>query len=420
MNMEINRSIHLNRLLARKHNGMIKVVTGLRRAGKSYLLFTIFHAHLKNEGIDEQHIIKVDLEDRRNKELRNPDNLLAFIDSKITDEQMYYVLLDEVQLVPDFEDVLNSFLKINNVDVYVTGSNAKFLSKDVITEFRGRGDEVKIAPLCFREFMPVFPDSNREEILLKYMTYGGLPKVATMETAQQKEDYLKGLFAQTYLKDIKERYGIRNDDDLAELIDVIASSIGGLTNPLKLQNTFKSVKKSSISCDTIKKYLDELQDAFLIEKSVKYDIKGKKYIDTPAKYYFEDLGLRNARLNFRQTEQTHLMENLIYNELRLRGMSVDVGQVTINTKNESGVSQRKHLEIDFVCNRGFKRYYIQSALSLATQEKLEQELNSLLHIKDGFQKMVIAGGLTPTYQNDAGIVFMNIFDFLLNEDSLQI
>jgi predicted AAA+ superfamily ATPase len=304
--------------------------------------------------------------------------------------------------------------------VYVTGSNAKFLSKDVITEFRGRGDEVKITPLCFREFMSVFPDNNREDTLLKYMTYGGLPKVATMETAQQKEDYLKGLFAQTYLKDIKERYGIKNDDDLAELIDVVASSIGGLTNPLKLQNTFKSVKKSSISCDTIKKYLDELQDAFLIEKSVRYDIKGKKYIDTPAKYYFEDLGLRNARLNFRQTEQTHLMENLIYNELRLRGLSVDVGQITINTKNESGVSQRKHLEIDFVCNRGFKRYYIQSALSLATQEKLEQELNSLLHIKDGFQKMVIVGGLTPTYQNDAGIVFMNIFDFLLNENSLQI
>jgi predicted AAA+ superfamily ATPase len=251
---------------------MIKVITGLRRTGKSYLLFTIFYAHLKNEGIDEQHIIKVDLEDRRNKKLRNPDNLLVFIDRKITDGQMYYVLLDEVQLVPDFEDVLNSFLKINNVDVYVTGSNAKFLSKDVITEFRGRGDEVKIAPLCFREFMSVFPDGNREEILLKYMTYGGLPKVATMETTQQKEDYLKGLFTQTYLKDIKERYGIRNDDDLAELIDVIASSIGGLTNPLKLQNTFKSIKKSSISCDTIKKYLDELQDAFLIEKPVKYDI----------------------------------------------------------------------------------------------------------------------------------------------------
>jgi predicted AAA+ superfamily ATPase len=399
---------------------MIKVITGLRRVGKSYLLFTIFHAHLKNEGIDERHIIKVDLEDRRNKELRNPDNLLAFIDSKIRDEQMYYILLDEVQLVPDFEDVLNSFLKIKNVDVYVTGSNAKFLSKDVITEFRGRGDEVKIAPLCFREFMSVFSDNNREETLLKYMTYGGLPKVATMKTAQQKEDYLKGLFTQTYLKDIKERYGIRNDDDLAELIDVIASSIGGLTNPLKLQNTFKSVKKSNISCDTIKKYLDELQDAFLIEKSVKYDIKGKKYIDTPTKYYFEDLGLRNARLNFRQTEQTHLMENMIYNELRLRGLSVDVGQVTLNTKNESGVSQRKYLEVDFVCNRGFKRYYIQSALSLATQEKLEQELNSLLHIKDGFQKIVIVGGLTPTYQNDTGIVFMNIFDFLLNEDSLQI
>ena len=417
--MEITRNIYLNRLIDRKHNGMIKVITGLRRVGKSYLLFSIFHAHLKNEDVDDKHIINIDLENRRNKELRDPDNLLAFIDSRIADEQMYYVLLDEVQLVPNFEDVLNSFLKIKNVDVYVTGSNAKFLSKDVITEFRGRGDEVKIMPLCFREFMSVFPDSNREESLLKYMTYGGLPKIVLTKTAQQKEDYLKGLFVQTYLKDIKERHGIKNDDDLAELIDVVASSIGGLTNPLKLQNTFKSVKKSSISCDTIKRYLDYLQDAFLIEKSVRYDIKGKKYIDSPVKYYFEDLGLRNARLNFRQTEQTHLMENMIYNELRLRGLSVDVGQVNINTKNENETSQRKRLEVDFVCNRGFKRYYIQSALSLATQEKIDQELNSLLQIKDGFQKIVIVGGLTPTHQNDAGIVFLNIFDFLLNENSLQ-
>jgi predicted AAA+ superfamily ATPase len=375
---------------------------------------------LKSEGVDNNHIIKVDLEDRRNKAYRNPDELLAYIDAKIVDEQMYYILLDEVQLVEEFEDVLNSFLKIKNVDVYVTGSNAKFLSKDVITEFRGRGDEVKVQPLSFREFMSAYPESNREKMLLEYMIYGGLPQTVTMETSTQKEDYLKGLFTHTYLKDIKERYKIKNDDDLAELIDVIASSIGGLTNPLKLQNTFKSVKKSSLSFDTIKHYIDLLQDAFLIEKSVRYDIKGKKYIDTPAKYYFEDLGLRNARLNFRQTEATHLMENLLYNELRLRGFSVDVGQVVINTKNENGISQRKQLEVDFVCNRGFKRYYIQSALALPTQEKMEQEFNSLLHIADSFQKIVITGGLTPTYQNDNGIIVMNIFDFLLNENSILI
>jgi predicted AAA+ superfamily ATPase len=418
--MEIERDIHLNKLIARKHNGMIKVVTGIRRSGKSYLLFTLFHNYLKGKGVHENHIIKVDLEDRRSKALRNPDELLAFIDAKIVDEQMYYVLLDEVQLVKEFEDVLTSFLKIRNVDVYVTGSNAKFLSKDVITEFRGRGDEVKIYPLCFREFISAKQQNNREVMLMEYMTYGGLPQTVTMETFAQKEDYLKGLFTHTYLKDIKERYNIKHDDDLAELIDIMASSIGGLINPLKLQNTFKSVKKSSLSFDTIKHYLDLLQDAFLLEKAVRYDIKGKKYIDTPAKYYFEDLGLRNARLNFRQTEQTHLMENLLYNELRLRGLSVDVGQVVVNTKDGNGVSQRKQLEVDFVCNRGFKRYYIQSALALPTQEKMEQEFNSLLHITDGFQKIVITGGLTPTYQNDNGIILMNIFDFLLNENSILI
>lgn len=418
--MEIKRDSYLKKIVARKHNRMIKVITGMRRAGKSYLLFTLFYNHLKGEGVDDSHIIKIDLEDRRNKALRDPDELLVYIDGRLVDRQMHYVLLDEVQLVDEFEDVLNSFLKIDSVDVYVTGSNAKFLSRDVITAFRGRGDEVKVYPLCFREFMSAASGKNREEVLLEYMTYGGLPQSVNMEMPEQKEDYLKGLFTHTYLKDIKERYGIRNDNDLEELIDVIASSIGGLTNPLKLQRTFKSVKGSSISTDTIKHYLDLLQDAFLIEKSSRYDIKGKKYIDTPAKYYFEDLGLRNARLNFRQTEPTHLMENLIYNELRARGLSVDVGQIVVNEKNEKGVSRRKQLEVDFVCNRGFKRYYIQSALALPTQEKMDQELNSLLRINDSFQKMVIVGGLTPTYQNDNGIIVMNIFDFLLNEDSLSI
>jgi predicted AAA+ superfamily ATPase len=418
--MEIKRDIYLNKLVARKHNGMIKVITGMRRSGKSYLLFTLFCSHLKSEGVDDRHTIKIDLEDRRNKELRDPDKLLAYIDSQLVDSRMYYILLDEVQLVHEFEDVLNSFLKIDNVDVYATGSNAKFLSKDIITAFRGRGDEVKVHPLCFREFISATPGKKREEALLEYMTYGGLPQIVSMETAGQKEDYLKGLFTHTYLKDIKERYNIKNDNDMEELIDVISSSIGGLTNPLKLQNTFKSVKGSSLSADTIKNYLDLLQDAFLIEKSARYDIKGKKYIDTPAKYYFEDLGLLNARLNFRQTEPTHLMENLLYNELRVRSLLVDVGEIIVNKKDANGVSQRKHLEVDFVCNRGFKRYYIQSALALPTQEKIDQEFNSLLRINDSFQKMVIVGGLAPTYQNDNGIIVMNIFDFLMNEDSLSI
>lgn len=396
------------------------MITGVRRCGKSYLLFNLFYHHLRETGIDDRHIIKVDLEDRRNFSLRNPDALLAYIDGKMTDNGMYYILLDEVQRVDDFEDVLNSYLKVENADVYVTGSNSRFLSKDVITEFRGRGDEIKIRPLCFREFMSVYEGDSREKALLEYMTYGGLPQTITLTTAAKKEDYLKNLFASTYIKDIKERHKIKNDDDLEELINIMASSIGGLTNPLKLQHTFKSVKNSNLSSETIKNYLDILQDAFLLEKSIRYDIKGKRYIDTPAKYYFEDLGLRNARLNFRQAEESHLMENLIYNELRLRGLSVDVGQVVVHYKDEQGKSQRSNLEVDFVCNRGFRRYYIQSALDMPTKEKVNQEQKSLLQIKDGFHKIIIVGGLTPTYQNEEGIVIMNIFDFLMDENSLNI
>lgn len=418
--MVINRDIYLQKLVRSKHNGMIKVITGVRRCGKSYLLFNIFCEHLREEGVDDAHIVKVDLEDRRNKRLCDPDALLEYIDSRLTGEGQYYVLLDEIQKVPDFEDVLNSYLKMPNVDVYATGSNSRLLSKDVITEFRGRGYEIRVHPLTFREFISVYTGPDREQALLEYMTYGGLPQVAGMETAEEKEDYLKSLFASTYVRDIKERYRIANDADLEELIDVMASSIGGLTNPLKLQNTFKSVKQSSITFDTVKRYLDIMQDAFLIEKSVRYDIKGRKYIDTPAKYYFEDLGLRNARLNFRQSEQTHLMENLIYNELRQRGMSVDVGQVVQNYTDEEGKRQRRMLEVDFVCNRGFKRYYIQSAWALPTPEKMEQELNSLLRIDDNFQKVVIVGGMTPTHMNENGIVLMNIYDFLLNDHSLSL
>lgn len=325
-------------------------------------------------------------------------------------------MLDEVQMVREFEDVLNSYLHVNNADVYVTGSNARFLSKDVITEFRGRGDEVRIYPLSFVEFMSVWQGGQFiEQALNVYLEFGGLPKVVAIEQIVDKKEYLHNLFTHTYLKDIKERYSIQLDADLEELIDVIASNIGGLTNPLKLHNTFKTQKKSPISQDTIKKYLEYMQDAFLIDRAVRYDIKGRKYIDTPCKYYFEDLGLRNARLNFRQTEQTHLMENLIYNELRLRGYSIDVGQVTLNTRNVRGVSERVNLEVDFVCNKGYDRVYIQSAFALPNLEKQEQEFNSLKHIDDSFQKVVIVGGMQPTYRNDNGILILNIFDFLLNK-----
>ena len=337
----------------------------------------------------------------------------------MTDQQMYYILLDEVQHVNEFEDVLNSYLKIENADVYVTGSNSRFLSTDVITEFRGRGDEIKIAPLCFREFMSVY-QGTKEKGLEEYMLYGGLPKILDYPTIERKMDYLKSLFKKTYLTDIKERYKIKNDDDLEELIDIMASSIGGLTNPSKLENTFQTVKHSNITHTTIKSYLDMLQDVFLIERSVRYDIKGRKYIDTPAKYYFSDLGLRNARINFRQYEETHLMENLIYNELRLRGMSVDVGVVVKNEKDANGVSVRKQLEVDFVCNQGSQRYYIQSALLLSSEEKREQEVRSLKSINDSFRKFVITEDLISRYHDNEGITYMNIYEFLLDENSLQI
>lgn len=413
--MEIKRDFYLQELLQSRHNGMIKVITGLRRSGKSYLLFNLFADALVHEGVADNHMIKINLEDRRNSELRDPDNLLHHIDSLLVDDQMYYILLDEVQMVREFEDVLNSYLSVKNADVYVTGSNAKFLSKDIITEFRGRGWGVHVHPLSFEEYMSVHSTSDMTRALMDYMQYGGLPKVALMQDENEKKTYLQDLLLHTYLRDIKERNGILLDSDLEELIDVIASNIGSLTNPLKIQNTFKSVKQSSITQDTIKKYLDYMQDAFLIEKAVRYDIKGRKYIDTPAKYYFEDLGLRNARLNFRQIEQTHLMENLIYNELRLRGYSVDVGQVTMYIRNEEGKTERKQLEVDFVCNKGYDRVYIQSALNLDGDSKEEQELASLKHINDNFQKVVIVGGMQPTYRNNDGILVLNIFDFLQNK-----
>jgi ATPase len=394
---------------------MIKIITGLRRSGKSYLLFTLFCQYLKEQGIDDSQIIKLDLENIYNERYRKPLPLLEYIGQRVTDTREYFILIDEIQLLDRFEEVLNTLLKNPQLDVYVTGSNARFLSKDVVTTFRGRGDELRIHPLSFSEYMSVKPDAPfLETHLNEYVLLGGLPQTVTMLTEQQKKSYLQQLFSNTYLIDIKERYSIRNDDDLEELIDVMASSIGSLTNPQKIANTFRSEKRSTITRDTVKTYLDYMQDAFLIERAVRYDIKGRKYIDTPAKYYFEDLGLRNVRLNFRQTEHTHLMENLIYNELRMRGYSVDVGQVTQNTKNENGISERKQLEVDFVCNRGQDRIYIQSAYALPSEEKTEQELRSLKQIKDSFQKVVIVGGMQPTFRNDDGILILNIFDFLLN------
>jgi uncharacterized protein len=416
--MEIKRNIYIKKLIDSRHNGMIKIITGMRRCGKSYLLFTLFYNYLKEEGINDNHIIQIDLEDRRNKELRNPDSLLEHIDSKMKDNEMYYILIDEVQHVDEFEDVLNSYLKVKNADIYVTGSNSKFLSKDVITEFRGRGEEIKVSPLCFREFMSVFTGS-REQALEEYLTYGGLPKVQSFKNDEDKISYLKSLFEKVYLTDIKERYKIKNDSDLEELINIMASSIGGLINPTKIENTFKSIKHSSISRNTIKSYFDILQDVFLLEKSIRYDIKGRKYIDTPAKYYFTDIGLRNARINFRQHEVTHLMENMIYNELRMRGFSVDVGVVVVNSKDKNGVSNRKQLEVDFVCNQGSQRIYIQSALRLPTQEKSEQELRSLKNIDDSFVKFVITENPIKKYHDDNGVIFMNIYDLLLDENSLN-
>lgn len=413
--MNIERPIYLQRLINRRHNGMIKIITGLRRSGKSYLLFTLFCQYLKEQGIDDSQIIKLDLENIYNERYRKPLPLLEYIGQRVTDTREYFILIDEIQLLDRFEEVLNTLLKNPQLDVYVTGSNARFLSKDVVTTFRGRGDELRIHPLSFSEYMSVKPDAPfLETHLNEYVFLGGLPQTVTMPTEQQKKSYLQQLFSNTYLIDIKERYSIRNDDDLEELIDVMASSIGSLTNPQKIANTFRSEKRSTITRDTVKTYLDYMQDAFLIERAVRYDIKGRKYIDTPAKYYFEDLGLRNVRLNFRQTEHTHLMENLIYNELRMRGYSVDVGQVTQNTKNENGISERKQLEVDFVCNRGQDRIYIQSAYALPSEEKTEQELRSLKQIKDSFQKVVIVGGMQPTFRNDDGILILNIFDFLLN------
>ena len=398
---------------------MIKIITGMRRCGKSYLLFEIFTSYLESNGIAPDHIIKVDLEDYRNRAMRNPDNLYAYVESRITDGDMYYILLDEVQMLDQFEDVLNGFLRIRNADIYVTGSNAKFLSKDIITEFRGRGFEVKMYPLSFSEYMSAYPGTVQAGFN-EYMLYGGLPQILSYQTEEQKVRFLKALFDETYLKDIKDRYEIRKDDDLEELINIMASGIGALTNPNKLANTFQSEKKSPISNDTVKNYIDYLCDSFLIEKSTRYDIKGKRYINSPYKYYFMDLGLRNARINFRQSEKSHLMENMVYNELRIRGFNVDVGVVPVVRRGEDGKQHRSSFEVDFVCNLGSRRYYIQSAYRMESDEKIRQERASLLRVDDSFKKIIVIGEESPITRDEAGITTISIYDFLLKENSLEL
>ncbi len=417
--MEIQRNTYLDRIVESRHNGMIKIITGVRRCGKSYLLFNLFVDWLRQHDVDDAHIITVDLENRRNKSLRDPDKLLEYIDAQMVDGDMYYILLDEVQLVDEFEDVLNSYLKIANADVYVTGSNARFLSKDVITTFRGRGEEIKVYPLSFKEFITTC-DKPLELALGEYMTYGGLPQVTEYKTEERKAEYLKALFDKTYITDIKERYRVQNDENLEILIDIISSNIGGLTNPSKLANTFVSEKKVKLTDKTIKVYLDYICDSFLVEKARRYDVKGRQYIDTPYKYYFVDLGLRNARLNFRQLEKTHMMENVIYNELRIRGFNVDVGVVPIIVKDENGQQKRVSYEIDFVCNKANKRYYIQSAYRLESEEKLQQEHKSLQNVNDSFKKFVVVGNYSLVERDNSGITTMSIYDFLLNENSLDL
>lgn len=425
--MEIKRDLYLKQLIERKQNGLIKVITGIRRCGKSYLLNTLFYNYLKSSGTSENHIIKFAFDSNADlnrigenivtleKEKRKvaPNKFMDYIQAKLTDNGTYYLLLDEVQLLDCFESVLNSYLHMDNVNVYVTGSNAKFLSKDVITEFAGRGDEVHMQPLSFAEFMSVYK-GDKYDGLTEYMLYGGIHMVVLREGSENKSLMLKRLFDEIYIKDIEIRHKVRNTADLEDLLNILSSSIGSLTNPEKLKNTFRTIKKSKITSATVKKYLEYFSDCFLVESATRYDIKGKAYIDTPLKYYFSDLGLRNARINFRQFEQPHSMENVIYNELRLRGFSVDVGVVNIR---EEGV--RKQLKVDFVCNLGSKRYYIQSAYSVPNEEKRAQEVRPFTKIDDSFKKIVITGDMSPTYYNDDGVLFMNIFDFLLKPENLN-
>lgn len=417
--MEIKRDVYLNKLIRKKKNGLIKVVTGVRRCGKSYLLLHLFHEHLLDRGVAEDHIIEIALDDRSNKELRDPDVILKFIKESIRDKEDYYIILDEVQYLDEFEDVLNSLLHIRNVDVYVTGSNSRFLSSDVITQFRGRGDEIRVYPLSFSEYVSVYQGSQ-DEAWDDYLVYGGLPLILTMEESEDKAEYLNSLFQKVYISDIVDRHNVRNKAELDELVDVLASAIGSYTNPSKLVRTFKSVKNKNLSDKTIKNYTDYLIDSYLISRADRYDIKGKKYIGKLSKYYFEDVGLRNARLGFRQIEETHLMENIIYNELRVRGYHVDVGVVEYYEIKADGKRGKKQLEVDFVATKGSEKYYIQSAFALPAADKVKQEQRGLLSIPDFFRKIVVVGDNIKVRRDENGIITIGLRNFLLDENSLKL
>ena len=416
---EIKRDLYLKKLIDRKENDLIKIITGIRRCGKSYLLDPIFKKYLTENGVDEEHIIKLELDSIENKEYRNPNKLYEYVMQKITDDRMYYILLDEIQKVEDFESVLNSFLRKKNLDVYVTGSNSKFLSSDIVTEFRGRGDEIRVFPLSFSEFFEAY-EGDKRDAFNEYITYGGMPYILSRKTEEAKSTYLNNLFDNTYINDIVERNHIQKDDKLNSIINMIASSIGSLTNPNKIENTFKSNNISDITIPTINNYLNYLIDAFLINKAERFDIRGKKYISTPSKYYFTDVGLRNARLNFRQQEETHLMENVIYNELLVRGYNVDVGVVEINEENKEGKKIRKQIEVDFVCNQGSKRYYVQSAFAIPDKEKMRQEQRPFNYIQDSFKKIIVVRENIKLWRNEEGTVIMGIEEFLLNKNSLDL
>ena len=410
----IKRDIYLNKLINRKENGLIKIVTGIRRCGKSYLLNELFVNHLKESGVQDDHIIKLALDREENKQYHNSKLLNEYIFSNIKDKEMYYVILDEIQLVEGFEFVLNGLLYENNIDVYVTGSNSKFLSSDIITEFRGRGDQVRVYPLSFSEFVSAF-DGDKYEVWNEYVTYGGLPLILSKKTDEEKSQYLKEEFEKTYIKDIIERNNIQRVDALDSIVNMLASAVGSLTNPQKIYDTFRSNGEKELSLNTVNSYIRNIEDSFIVNKSNRYDIKGKKYIQTPQKYYFTDIGLRNARLNFRQQEENHLMENIIYNELLLRGYNVDVGVVEIRE-----MSQRKQLEVDFVCNQGNKRYYVQVALNLDTREKTQQESKSLNNIGDSFKKIIVVKDNIKLWRTEDGILIIGIQEFLLNKDSLDL
>ena len=415
----IKRDFYLNQIIDRKHNGLIKIISGIRRCGKSFLLFELFKQHLLDNGVNEAHIITTALDGYKQEQFRNPDVYYEYITSQIKDEDMYYILLDEVQLMDKFESVLNGLMRIKNLDIYVTGSNSKFLSSDVVTEFRGRGDEIKVYPLSFSEFYST-KETDFETAWNEYLTFGGMPLILSYNKTEDKVKYLQNLFKETYLKDIIERNKIKNTEELEELFKIVASGIGCLTNPKRLENSFQSLKHVNLSAPAIKQYLDYLENAFIINKVIRYDIKGKKYINTPYKYYFTDTGLRNACLSFRQNEETHLMENVIYNELHRRGFSIDVGNVEIIDKASDNTYVRKNTEVDFVANLGSRRYYIQSALEMPTEEKKAQEEKSLLGIKDAFKKIVIVKNSITPYQDENGITIIGLKDFLLNSNSLEL